>query len=111
VVENLGLSYHNARELNCIIDEEMSGRPKFKCEEIHLGGESHDFFFRDIIPCIRTLFGDPAFAKRLVFSPEYHYEDADHTKQLFAEMHTGRWWWSVQVIQSSPSVGYHLHTL
>ena len=48
MVESLGLSYRNAQELNQIIDEEMSGWPKFHCEEIHLGGESYDFFFRDI---------------------------------------------------------------
>ncbi|KAI9431986.1 hypothetical protein H4582DRAFT_1821876 [Lactarius indigo] len=96
VVESLGLSYHNARELNRIIDEEVPGRPKFKCEEIRLGGGSYGFYFRDIIPCIRTLFGDPAFAGRLVFAPERHYKDANHTTQVFSEMHTGKWWWSVQ---------------
>ncbi|KAH9008391.1 hypothetical protein EDB85DRAFT_1824181, partial [Lactarius pseudohatsudake] len=44
VVENLGLSYRNAWELNRIIDEEMPGPPKFKYKEIHLGGGSHDFY-------------------------------------------------------------------
>jgi Plavaka transposase len=107
VVESLGLSYRNARELDRIIDKEMSGRPKFECEEIRLDGESYDFFFRDIIACIRALFGDPAFAKRLVLVPERHYEDANHTKPLYSEMHTGRWWWSVQVSQISPSVVYY----
>ncbi|KAI9461724.1 hypothetical protein BJY52DRAFT_1425670 [Lactarius psammicola] len=80
VVKNLGLSYRNTRELNRIIDEEMPGRPKFKSEAIHFDGESFDFYFRDIIPCIRALFGDPAFARRLAFAPE------------FSEMHTGKWW-------------------
>ncbi|KAH9021347.1 hypothetical protein EDB85DRAFT_1895731 [Lactarius pseudohatsudake] len=70
VVESLGLSYRNARELNRIIDEEMPGLPKFKCEEIRLG--------------------------RLVFAPKRHYKDANHTTQVFSEMHTGKWWWSVQ---------------
>lgn len=103
MVESLGVSFRNARELNRIIDEEMPGRPRFQCEEIHLGGESFDFFYRDIIACIRTLFGDPTFAKALVFAPERHYEDAAHTKQIFSEMHTGKWWWSVQV---RPSIGF-----
>jgi Plavaka transposase len=97
VVENLGLSYRNARELNRIIDAGMPGRPKFKCEEIHIAGEACDFYFRDIIPSIRALFGDPSFAGRLVLAPERHYQDADHTTQVFSEMHTGKWWWSVQV--------------
>src|SRR6266702_1872849 len=87
----------------------MPGRPKFKCEEIRLGGESYDFYYRDIILCIRTLFGDPTFARRLIFAPERHYQDADHTTQIFSEMHTGKWWWSVQV---HPNISSHsrLHT-
>ncbi|KAN0140702.1 hypothetical protein V8E53_001529 [Lactarius tabidus] len=96
VVDKLGLSYHNSRELNCIIDEEMPGRPKFKCEEVRIGGESYDFHFREIIPCLRALFGDPRFSNHLALAPERHYQDAGHTTQVFSEMHTGKWWWSVQ---------------
>lgn len=97
MVENLGLSYHNARELNRLIDEEMSGHPEFECQEIHIGGESYNFYFRGIIPCIHTLFGDPTFTERLIFAPERHYKDPDRTTQIFDEMHTGKWWWLVQV--------------
>ena len=92
------------QELNRIINEEMPGRPRFQCEAIQIGGESFDFFYRDIIPCIRALFGDPTFAKALVFAPEHHYQDVAHTKQLFSEMHTGKWWWSVQV---HPNISSH----
>ncbi|KAH9069502.1 hypothetical protein EDB83DRAFT_2184842, partial [Lactarius deliciosus] len=74
VVENLGLSYRNIRELNRIIDEKMPGRrPRFKCEEVRIGGESYDFYFREAIPCIRALFGDPKFSRQLIFAPERHY--------------------------------------
>lgn len=97
MVENLGLSYRNTRELNRLIDEEMPGRPKFKCEEVEIGGESYDFHYRELIPSLRALFGDPRFSKRLIFAPERHYQDADHTMQVFSEMSTGKWWWSVQV--------------
>ncbi|KAH8988112.1 hypothetical protein EDB92DRAFT_1817732 [Lactarius akahatsu] len=96
VVEKLELSYHNMKELNHIIDEEMPGRPKFKCEKICIGGESYDFHFREVIPCIRALFGDPRYSGRLVFAPERHYRDAGCTTQVFGEMYTGKWWWSVQ---------------
>ncbi|KAH8983327.1 hypothetical protein EDB86DRAFT_2743780, partial [Lactarius hatsudake] len=30
------------------------------------------------------------------------YKDANHTTQVFSEMHTGKWWWSMQVCQISP---------
>ena len=45
VVEHLGLSFQNVRELNRIIYKELPGQPRFKCEEISLGGESFDFHF------------------------------------------------------------------
>ncbi|KAF8259663.1 hypothetical protein EI94DRAFT_1812979 [Lactarius quietus] len=61
VVESLGLSYHTTKELNRIIDKEMPGRPKFKCEEVQISGESYNFHFWEIIPCLRVLFGDPRF--------------------------------------------------
>ncbi|KAI9450403.1 hypothetical protein BJY52DRAFT_1206158 [Lactarius psammicola] len=96
VVENLGLSYRNMRELNRIINNEMPAQPRFRCEEVEIGGENFEFYFREVVPCLRTLFGDPEFAKRLVFAPECHYQDSDHTVRVFSEMHTGKWWWSVQ---------------
>ncbi|KAN0139940.1 hypothetical protein V8E53_002245 [Lactarius tabidus] len=105
VVENLGLSFCNVRELNHLIDEELPGRPRFKCEEISLGGESFDIHFREVIPCIRALFGDPNFASRLNLAPERHYLDEDCTVQIFSEMHTGNWWWSVQNLLESHKPG------
>ncbi|KAI0733010.1 hypothetical protein BC629DRAFT_1586009 [Irpex lacteus] len=57
---------------------------------------SFDFYYRDIIACIRALFGDPDFAPHLVFVPERHYADKDHTTRLYHDMHTGKWWWSTQ---------------
>ena len=97
VIERLGLSFCNIRELNHIVDDEMPEPPRFKCEVICLGGESFDFHFQEVIPCIRTLFGDPNFARRLALVPECHYLNEDHTKRVFKEMHTRKWWWSVQV--------------
>ncbi|KAN0138825.1 hypothetical protein V8E53_003213 [Lactarius tabidus] len=75
VVDKLGLSYHNSRELNHIINKEMPGHPKFKCEEVCIGGE---------------------FSNHLALAPEHHYQDTGHTTQVFSKMHTGKWWWSVQ---------------
>ncbi|PSR97382.1 hypothetical protein PHLCEN_2v4327 [Hermanssonia centrifuga] len=96
VHEKLGLSFKNSRELNRIIDGLPAQRPRFKREEIVVAGESYDVHFRDIIECVRALYGDPEFARHLVFLPERHYADADHTKRLYHDMHTGNWWWAVQ---------------
>lgn len=62
-----------------------------------MGGENLEFHHRDIILCVRSLFGNPEFAQDLVFAPERHYADAERSCRTYSEMHTGDWWWSVQV--------------
>ncbi|KAG1895817.1 uncharacterized protein F5891DRAFT_1130501 [Suillus fuscotomentosus] len=96
VHEKLGLSYKNSRELNKIIDKQLPGRPKFRHEQIVISGEAFDIFYRDIIECVKALYGDPDFADFLVFAPEHHYADKEQTVQLFHDMHTGKWWWDTQ---------------
>jgi hypothetical protein len=75
----------------------MPGWPKFKCKEVQLSGESYDFHFRELIPSLCALFRDPQFSEKLIFVLECHYQDTGHTMQVFSEMSTGKWWWSVQV--------------
>ncbi|KAG1832887.1 hypothetical protein DFJ58DRAFT_719474 [Suillus subalutaceus] len=96
VSERLGLSYKNARELNSIIDTQLPGRPRFRREQVVVAGEAFDIFYRDILKCIKDLYGNPDFADFLVFAPERHYTDADKTVRYFGDMHTGKWCWSTQ---------------
>ncbi|KAJ7739261.1 hypothetical protein DFH07DRAFT_965821 [Mycena maculata] len=96
VTERLGLSYKNSRELNNIIDTSLPGRPKFKRKEIIVGGEAYDVYFRDILECVKALFGDPELAAHLKVAPERHYADEDQTVRLYHDMHTGKWWWATQ---------------
>ncbi|KAJ7823158.1 hypothetical protein B0H14DRAFT_2370305 [Mycena olivaceomarginata] len=96
VAQALGLSYRNSVELNSIIDEKLPGRPKFTRSEIVVAGEVFELYSRDIIECIRALFGDTEFAPYLFVVPEHHYADKDQTIRLYHNMHTGRWWWSTQ---------------
>ncbi len=102
------MSYSNSRELNAIIDEQLSsGRPKFIRREIVVADEVFEIFYRDVIQCIRALYGDPEFAGLLVFTPEKHYADADQSVRVYFDVHTGEWWWETQVrptlIQCWPS--------
>ncbi|KAI0632643.1 hypothetical protein C8Q77DRAFT_1218165 [Trametes polyzona] len=93
----LGLSYKNSRELNMIVDEKLtSNRPRFIRREIVVAGEVFEVYYRDVLQCIRALYGDPEFAGLLVFVPEKHYSDAAHTKRVYFDVHTGKWWWSTQ---------------
>ncbi|KAG1743380.1 hypothetical protein EDB19DRAFT_1894677 [Suillus lakei] len=97
VSEHLGLSFKNANELNKIIDYELpTGHPKFKQEQVIVAGESFNVYYRNILECIKSLYGDPNFARYLTFAPEHHYTDKDQTVCLFHDMYTGKWWWNTQ---------------
>ncbi|KIJ64931.1 hypothetical protein HYDPIDRAFT_28277 [Hydnomerulius pinastri MD-312] len=97
VVEALGLSFKNSVELNKIIDKKIPAqRPRFRRTEVVVAGEAYDLYFRDILECVRALYGDPEFAQYLVFRPERHYADEDQTVRLFHDLHTGKWWWNTQ---------------
>ncbi|KAI9451165.1 hypothetical protein BJY52DRAFT_1206005 [Lactarius psammicola] len=63
---------------------------------IVVGDEVCEVFYRDILQCIRTLFGDPDLAPYLIFAPEKHYINDERTEQMYHDMHTGSWWWSTQ---------------
>jgi hypothetical protein len=92
-----GLSYNTVKELNGIIDTKLPGRAPFRCKTVKIGGERLEFHFRDVIECIRSLYGDPQFMHDLAFAPERHFMGPEGTCRIYSEMHTGDWWWIVQV--------------
>lgn len=72
-------------------------RPRFTRHEIVVAGEAQEVYFRDILQCIESLYGDPQFAPILLLTPERHYADEDHTVRVYFDMNTGKWWWAMQV--------------
>ena len=87
----LGLSFKNSRELRKIIDRKLpNARPRFHRATVKMQDETLDVFYRDIIQCIRTLYGHAEFAKYLVFASEKHYTDESCTTRLYHDMHTGK---------------------
>ena len=74
-----------------------SGRPPFERHEIVVAGEAFEVYYRNILSCIKALFGDPEFTADLLLAPERHYTDEDQKVRVNFEMNTGRWWWKVQV--------------
>ncbi|KAH9923403.1 uncharacterized protein BXZ73DRAFT_91440 [Epithele typhae] len=91
LASRLGLSFKNSRDLNKIIDTQLSSpRPRFKRQEILVAGEVFEVFFRDVIECIRALYGDPEFTGLLVFKPEKHYADPEHDIRVYFDLHTGK---------------------
>lgn len=97
VSKHLDLSYKNSRELNVIIDKQLPGRPMFRHEQIIVAGEAFDIYYRDVLECIKALYGDPDFADNLVFALERHYTNDNEMVRLYSDMHTGKWWWNTQV--------------
>ncbi|EIN04772.1 hypothetical protein PUNSTDRAFT_75804 [Punctularia strigosozonata HHB-11173 SS5] len=96
VAEQLGLSYHNTRELNKIIDTKLPDRPSFRHDQLVVDGVAYDMWSRNILHCIRSLFGRPEFADVIITAPERHFADAEGTVPLYHDMHTGKWWWATQ---------------
>ena len=100
VVERLELSFRTAAQLNKIIDETLPGRPTFRRHELIVGGEVCEVFYRDVIECIRGIFGDPTFTPYLIVAPEKHYTcgvGQGGTARMYHDLHTGKWWWATQV--------------
>ena len=95
IVDTLGLLYRNIKQLNNIIDTKIPGCPHFQCKELVIGYEHLKFYCRDVIECIRSLYGDPRFAQELVFAPERHYTDHERTCQIYNKIYMGDWWWLV----------------
>ncbi|KAH8101620.1 hypothetical protein BXZ70DRAFT_1019531, partial [Cristinia sonorae] len=96
VREDLGLAFKNTRELNKLVDQLPSGRPRFRCKQLLVGGEVLEVYYRDVLECVESLYGDPNFAADMIYTPERHYADPDHTIRVYHEVHTGKWWWEVQ---------------
>ncbi|KAJ7841714.1 hypothetical protein B0H14DRAFT_3086726 [Mycena olivaceomarginata] len=96
VRDSLDLLYGNSVQLNKIIDELPAARPKFERSEVVVNGEVYHLYSRDILECVRALWGDTDFAPYLFVAPERHYIDKDKTIRMYHNMHTGKWWWSTQ---------------
>jgi hypothetical protein len=85
--------------LNSIIDDSdnLTGPPPFQLKELEIGHENLEFFYRDVLECIQSLYGNPEFLQDLVFAPERHYSNDERSVRIINEMHTGDWWWALQV--------------
>lgn len=105
IQDKLGLSFSTTRKANAIVDTLPAPRPKFERDEITVDGQAYDVYFRDVLKCIEALYSEPDFAGRLVFLPERHYHDPDHTQRLYHDMHTGKWWWAAQTTVEARTPG------
>ena len=101
IVDRLGLSYNSVQKLNGMIDTELPGRPHFQPNVLDIGDEQLEFYSRDVLECIRSLYGDPSWAQEMAFAPERHYTSHARMSRIYNELYTSDWWWTVQVLQST----------
>jgi len=80
-----------------MIDTTLPGRPQFEQQEMLIGGEVCEVYFRDVIACVKALYGDPDFAPYLKVAPEKHFTNEGQGTRMYHDMHTGKWWWATQV--------------
>jgi Plavaka transposase len=80
-----------------MIDNELPGHPPFQCKEVTFNDKHLEFYYRDVMECIRAIYGDPQFAPDLVFAPEQHYTCPECICHMYNEMYMANWWWKVQV--------------
>ncbi|KAI0039298.1 hypothetical protein FA95DRAFT_1504352 [Auriscalpium vulgare] len=97
VRERLDLSFKTASDINKIVDNQLPPIAEFQCDEITVEGETYEVYYRDVMQCVRELYGNPEFLPTMKFAPEMHYADDEQEVPIYSEMHTGRWWREMQV--------------
>ena len=58
----------------------------------------------DTFECIQELLQNPTFAPHTAYAPTRVFADQKRTARKYSEMHTGDWWWELQVCKSIPSI-------
>jgi len=54
-----------------------------------------EFWYRNILDCIRYLVRQKCYEKDIVWSPVWDFDV--HGDKVYMEMNTGTWWWDTQV--------------
>ncbi|KAJ7112281.1 hypothetical protein C8R44DRAFT_833175 [Mycena epipterygia] len=99
VREKLGLSYSNIRGLHQIIDE-IPERAAWTAKLLSFPDRPHETYtirYRDPLDAIRSLLGNPAHAKDIVYAPKRIFSSKKKDNRVYNEMWTGQWWTAIQV--------------
>ncbi|KIY73463.1 hypothetical protein CYLTODRAFT_216470 [Cylindrobasidium torrendii FP15055 ss-10] len=102
--ERLGLSYRNTAGLHEHVDAIPRRAGQWYDKHITFPDRPNEVFIlrhRDIIECIRSLWGDPELSKHIVYKPCKLFQKSsepgtERGSRLYNEMWTGQWWWFIQ---------------
>ena len=83
--------------MNSKIDRLPGPHSKFHPSKVMVDGETFEFFHHNIITCITKIYVRHDLTPHLKFKPERHYTDTDMTVRVYGDIHTGKWWWEIQV--------------
>ena len=72
-------------------------RPRFHRQDVTIRGETVAMYSRNIIECVKALFGSADLAPHMIYRPERHYDLENGRERHYHDMHTGDWWWEMQV--------------
>ncbi|KAG1846272.1 hypothetical protein F4604DRAFT_1595105 [Suillus subluteus] len=98
MIQNLQLSFSNARELHSQAEMLPSG-PSWKCQTIpslHPTKLPICLFWRDPVECLESLFSNPLFHDKLDFVPRRVYKTAARLLRVYSEWLTGNSAWDMQ---------------
>ncbi|KAG1840330.1 hypothetical protein C8R48DRAFT_679623, partial [Suillus tomentosus] len=98
MIQNLQLSFSNARELRSRAEMLPSG-PSWKCQtipSIYSTKLPIRLFWRDPVECLESLFSNPLFHDKLDFVPRRVYKTAARLLRVYSEWLTGNSAWDMQ---------------
>jgi hypothetical protein len=99
VKERLELSYHNTRALHKVLDD-IPPRAEWHSKKLAFEDRPEDeytIYYRNPIDAMRSLLGNPAHAKDIVYRPKKIFRDKEKSVRIYNEMWTGKWWHAIQV--------------
>jgi hypothetical protein len=102
------LPFKNAEQLLFTIDSLPLPGSSWRCNVRELHGDKLDrhgqpvveeveFWYRDILSCVKDLLGNPLFNGDICYEPTKVYRDLEGLIRLVDEAWTGDWMWDIQV--------------
>jgi hypothetical protein len=101
VCSSLKSNYHLRQKIDRM--EDGLGHGSWKKSKLSMAwNEQHPdpivFWHRDLIGCAKWILRQQAYKEHLVYAPVRSFNTAGH--RVYDEMHTGDWWWDMQVSYS-----------
>lgn len=100
--ERLGVSFRNSQEMLSTVDQIPERCGPWVTKHLSFIDSPNEYFtirHRNPVEALRGLWGDPAFAKHLVYKPAKMFHNADQRRRdrIYNEMWTGSLWNTIQV--------------